>query len=168
MPVKVITWASPRGGNDVYKDHVNSLPNLNFWRFVYQQDPVPRLPLSDEGVPIIGGFYHAGHLIDISETNAKAYYFQTGGDGYAGVPDSWDCKLLIFHRSKQRVIAMLSFFQMKLFLTLLKICFIFLQTTLTTALTLRMITSFQTTATTFKMMSIRLASGQAILKCKSL
>lgn len=89
LPVKVITWGSPRGGNDVYKDYANSLPNLNFWRFVYQQDPVPRLPLSD-GIPILGGFNHAGHLFDISETDAKAYYFQTGGDGFEGVPDSWN------------------------------------------------------------------------------
>ena len=86
VPVKAVLWAPPRGGNEVWRDFVNSLPNLNFWRYVHEHDPVPRLPLNAMS------FYHAGHLIDINENDAKAYYQQTGNDVYAGVPPSWNCK----------------------------------------------------------------------------
>lgn len=87
LPVKVITWGAPRGGNAIYKDFVNSLPNLNFWRFVYQDDPVPRFP------PPSQSFFHAGHLVDINENDAKAYYQQTGNNVYAGVPSGWDYEI---------------------------------------------------------------------------
>ena len=78
---------------------MNSFPNVNFWRFVYQQDPIPRLPISEDLSPLHQEYYHAGHLIDITKTDggydSKAYYFQNGGDGYAGVPDSWNYDFIV-------------------------------------------------------------------------
>jgi hypothetical protein len=95
--VYVQTFGQPRCGNFGFKILLESIPNLNVWRLVNQQDVVPRAPFSN--------YHHAGHLVwkqmpltaatsdDRDNNEDIAIYpgfFRTVGDaalGYAGIED---------------------------------------------------------------------------------
>lgn len=90
VAVHCSTFAQPRVGNIGFKAFVESIYNLNMWRFVNQNDIVPRLP------PFLDGYTHAGHLMwkrektgNADNTSVSAYYRQTGSDlrGKDGVSD---------------------------------------------------------------------------------
>mmetsp|Transcript_12536 Transcript_12536/g.20873 ORF Transcript_12536/g.20873 Transcript_12536/m.20873 type:complete len:372 (+) Transcript_12536:127-1242(+) len=90
--VYVQTFGQPRCGNYGFKILMESIPNLNVWRLVNQQDVVPRVPFTD--------YHHAGHLVwkkvlynaTTGEEVETVYpgYFRTIGDatlGYDGIQD---------------------------------------------------------------------------------
>lgn len=88
--ITVINFGSPRPGDEMFHNWVSTVPNLAVWRFVNNNDVVPRTP-----VGIINDWWHAGHLIQLEDRDdAKLYYQQVGNEsmGYAGVPWYWNIK----------------------------------------------------------------------------
>jgi len=87
ISVNCATYGQPRTGNIGFKAFVESIYNLNMWRFVNQDDIVPRVP------SFLMDFTHAGHLMwkqKEQETIAvSAYYRQVGSHlkGKNGVND---------------------------------------------------------------------------------
>lgn len=81
--VESINYASPRIGIDAWKSWVDSISNLGIWRFVYQEDIVPRLPVLQ--------FWHVGHTIQLDYWSSSCYYLHIGDEelGYAGRPWYW-------------------------------------------------------------------------------
>lgn len=82
--VTVLNYGCPRFGNSAWKVYSEGFDNLNVWRFVYADDPVPRLFSKLR-------FAHSGHTVQLDEDYAAAYYYHVGdlSLGYAGVPLSW-------------------------------------------------------------------------------
>lgn len=79
------TFGQPRAGNFGMKMFVENIRNLNYWRFVNNDDVVPRIPLAEQG------FTHAGHLVWNNKNTQEihAYYRQIGNEhkNLDGIPD---------------------------------------------------------------------------------
>mmetsp|Transcript_21945 Transcript_21945/g.36292 ORF Transcript_21945/g.36292 Transcript_21945/m.36292 type:complete len:338 (+) Transcript_21945:76-1089(+) len=87
--VSVLNFGSPRLSNAAWKDWIQEeLTNLAIFRFVYEEDFVPRLPLYS------ADYRHVGHLLykfEHDDRQIKAYYQQTGQGEYDGIDDyEWD------------------------------------------------------------------------------
>eukprot|EP00591_Stephanopyxis_turris_P012703 CAMPEP_0195512736 /NCGR_PEP_ID=MMETSP0794_2-20130614/4598_1 /TAXON_ID=515487 /ORGANISM="Stephanopyxis turris, Strain CCMP 815" /LENGTH=373 /DNA_ID=CAMNT_0040640593 /DNA_START=63 /DNA_END=1181 /DNA_ORIENTATION=- len=86
--VSVINFGSPKVGNRKFKEWVDSIPNLPIWRYVYEEDIVPRGFIFD--------YHHPGHLIQLNGMNGKSsrvHYLHDGDKelGLAGAPrGEWD------------------------------------------------------------------------------
>jgi len=83
MNVKMINFGAPRIGNQNFAEWADELSNLSAWRFVNDFDTIPRTPANTLG------YEHSGHLMDMKRGRCRAYYRQDGGNGYAGVYNSW-------------------------------------------------------------------------------
>lgn len=85
----VINFGSPRVGDEDFKNWARSLTNVAIWRFVNDNDAVPRLPALR--------MWHPGHLIQLEDDQAYLFYQQTGDEdlGYAGVWGSWNRRAVV-------------------------------------------------------------------------
>uniref|UniRef100_A0A7S4NH21 Fungal lipase-type domain-containing protein n=1 Tax=Odontella aurita TaxID=265563 RepID=A0A7S4NH21_9STRA len=88
-PILNINFGCPRTGNKVWREYVDSLPDVAVWRFVNGIDIVPRLPTLL--------FYHLGHTVQMAKLGANAYYLHSGDEalGLAGVPTGWGSEYYI-------------------------------------------------------------------------
>jgi hypothetical protein len=91
--VTMVTFGQPRIGNEEFKTwtEMGLTSNLQQWRFVLDNDAVPRKFWRTIG------FFHSGHLIHLEpdDPKATAYYRQSGDTelGFDGVPGRWNyCK----------------------------------------------------------------------------
>jgi len=77
-------------GDKGWADYVNNNAKMNVWRYVCNQDIVPRVRLSTS-------YYHAGHTVQLNRIDVRAFYNHYGDSslGYAGVPPSWNIRGLI-------------------------------------------------------------------------
>ena len=87
-----INFGCPYTGNDDWYKWVDQeVDRVHIFRYVNEQDVVPRLPI---------GFTHVGHTLQITnKTCVKAYYNHYGDKllGYAGVPFGWESTYKEFH-----------------------------------------------------------------------
>jgi hypothetical protein len=84
VSVVLTTYGSPRVGNTKFKDWSYNLRNLSAWRYVYQQDPIPRSnPLG----------IHVGHLVQIESEKGKAkvYWRHDGCKAYSDKKEQATC-----------------------------------------------------------------------------
>jgi hypothetical protein len=86
----MISFGQPSVGASGFKTWTEEeLTNFNQIRFVYRNDPAPRLKSS------VNIYRHSGHNIQIEDEGVTAYYRHNGDDDtYDGVPIGWDsvCK----------------------------------------------------------------------------
>lgn len=87
--ISVATFGAPRVANTSFKTWVEDLENVSLWRFVNDDDIIPRLP------PAFVGYRHVGHLFHLEKSQARAYYRFRGDDdlGLVGAPEwKWNGK----------------------------------------------------------------------------
>ena len=70
--VSVVNYGSPRIGNAAFKEWIEDVENISIWRFAHQDDIITKLP------PAFIGYQHVGHLIDLEQDGARAYYRHIG------------------------------------------------------------------------------------------
>ena len=96
IKVTNIGFGGPKVGNMAFKNWSEQRSNLAVWRYVYDDDAVPRLPPRTVFFQPLG-FEHAGHTFQINPgSNCVIYYRHVGNGGapYLGVPSDWErsCK----------------------------------------------------------------------------
>eukprot|EP00586_Coscinodiscus_wailesii_P015499 CAMPEP_0172490324 /NCGR_PEP_ID=MMETSP1066-20121228/20688_1 /TAXON_ID=671091 /ORGANISM="Coscinodiscus wailesii, Strain CCMP2513" /LENGTH=262 /DNA_ID=CAMNT_0013258725 /DNA_START=387 /DNA_END=1175 /DNA_ORIENTATION=- len=99
LNVEVYNYGCPKTGDAAWKKFVDSScnalgrdGNLAVWRFVYEEDIVPRVPLEDDK------FKHVGHTVQLESVGgAGAYYFHYGDQNLRlrGVPRNWESEALL-------------------------------------------------------------------------
>jgi len=77
-------------GDKGWANYMNNNANINVWRYVCNQDIVPRVRLSES-------YFHVGHTVQLNRIDVRAFYQHYGDSslGYAGVPPSWNLRGLI-------------------------------------------------------------------------
>lgn len=84
IPIKVYAYAGARVGNSGFRDWVyKHIPSLTIWRYVFDDDIVPRI------APSFMGYVDVGNLIRLVTNDLPKIYYHQWGDrklGYAGVP----------------------------------------------------------------------------------
>jgi hypothetical protein len=91
IKVTNIGFGCPKVGNMAFKNWSEQKSNLAIWRYVYNDDAVPRLPPRTLLFQPLG-FEHAGHTIQINPGNNCIIYYRHVGNGgaYSGVPSDWE------------------------------------------------------------------------------
>lgn len=89
--ITCVTFGAPRCTQNEFKMWTRrEIPNCSIWNIVHGADPVARVPASWRG------YTHAGHLIQLEEDGATAYFQNTGDHIYEGIPSEWNGGYLVF------------------------------------------------------------------------
>merc|ERR1719203_588595 len=70
-----------------FANYMNNNTNINVWRYVLDNDTVPRVRRTDS-------HFHVGHTFQLNRPNVQVFYQHYGDSslGYAGVPPSWNLR----------------------------------------------------------------------------
>lgn len=83
------SYGAPRVGGKTWFNYLNDNPKIGNWRYVYDDDIVPRL-----WAPVGPEYFHVGHTFQLNTRDVKVYYLHYGDDSlnYAGVLESWNLR----------------------------------------------------------------------------
>lgn len=83
------SYGTPRAGGKTWYNYFNDNPKISSWRYVYDDDIVPRL-----WSPVGLDYFHVGHTFQLDQRHAKVFYLHYGDTSldYAGVLQSWNLR----------------------------------------------------------------------------